>query len=61
MKKIQKRENFRLIPLMNLDTKILNKILTTESSAIHIKIYIIREQDLFQVYKVSSTFESQLI
>ena len=54
-----KKENFRPISLMNIDAKILNKILATACSNILKRSYTVIKWDSSQGYKDGTIFANQ--
>ena len=54
-----KKENLRAILLMNIDAKILNKILATEFSNTSKSSYTMIKLGLFQGFKGSSKYTNQ--
>ena len=56
-----KKENYRPISLMNIDAKILNKILQTEFSNTSKSSYTVIKLGLFQGYKGSSIYANQSV
>lgn len=54
-----KKENYRLISLIAIDTKVLNKILALEFKSLLKELHTMTKLDIFLQYKDGSTYKNQ--